>query len=145
MSVYHCVSSVSPPKETQLQTCVCVCVCVCVRVCARALSGFSRVRLFVTLWTVACQASLSMGFSRQEYWSGLPCPPPGYLPNPGIKPISFTSPALVGGFFTTSTTWEAPHLYMVIYMYVCVCVCVCIYICMYHYILIVYFLACLSY
>ena len=48
-------------------------------------------------------APLSMGFSRQEHWSGLPCPPPGDLPNPGIK---LTSPALAGGFFTASTTWE---------------------------------------
>ena len=45
------------------------------------LSRFSHVRLFVTLWTVACQAPLSMGFSRQEYWSGLPFPPPGHLPD----------------------------------------------------------------
>ena len=50
------------------------------------LSHFSRFPLFVTLWAVAHQAPLSMGFSRQEYWSGLPCPPPGDLPNPGIKP-----------------------------------------------------------
>ena len=52
-----------------------------------------------TLWTVACQAPLSMEFSRQEYWNGLPCPPPGDLPDPGIKPVSLTSPALAGGFF----------------------------------------------
>ena len=50
------------------------------------LSCFSHVRLFATLWTVAHQAPLSMGFSRQEYWSGLPCPPLGGLPNPGIEP-----------------------------------------------------------
>ena len=60
-----------------------------VRVCM--LNHFSRVQLFVTLWPVAHQAPLSMGFSRQEYWSGLPCPPPGDLPDPGIKP---GSPAL---------------------------------------------------
>ena len=48
-----------------------------------------------------------MGFSRQEYWSGLPCPPPGDLPNPGIKPVSLTSPELAGVFFTASATWEA--------------------------------------
>ena len=52
------------------------------------LGRFSDVRLFVTLWPVAHQAPLSMGFSRQEYWSGLPCPPPGDLPNSGIKPSS---------------------------------------------------------
>ena len=67
----------------------------------------SRVGLFAVLWTVSHQASLSMGFSRQEYWSGLPCPPPGDLPNPGLKPTSLMSPALAGRFFTTSTTWEA--------------------------------------
>ena len=68
------------------------------------LSGFSHIRFCASLWTVACQAPLSMGFSRQEYWSGLPCPPPGDLPNSGIKPASLMSPALVGGLFTTSTT-----------------------------------------
>ena len=52
-------------------------------------------------------APLSMGFSRQEYWSGLPFPPPGDLPNPGIKPISLMSPALAVRFFTTSAIWEA--------------------------------------
>ena len=56
------------------------------------LSRFSHVQLFATLWAVACQAPLSTGFSRQEYCSGLPCPPPGDLPNPGIKPMSLKSP-----------------------------------------------------
>ena len=68
------------------------------------LSHFSRVQLFVILWTVARQALLSKEFSRQEHWSGLPCPPPGDLPDPGIKPASLTSPALSGRFFTTSAT-----------------------------------------
>ena len=68
----------------------------------------SHVRLFVTPWTVAPQAPLSMGFSRQEYWRGLPCPPPGDLPDPGIESASLTSPLLAGEFFTTSATWEAP-------------------------------------
>ena len=58
------------------------------------LSHFSCARLFVTMWTIARQAPLSMGFSRQEYWSGLPCPPPGALPNRGIKPESPEAPAL---------------------------------------------------
>ena len=73
------------------------------------LSLFSCVQLFVTTWCVALQASLSMEFSRQEYRSGLPFPPPGDLPNPGIKPVSLTSPALAlsSRFFTTSTTWKA--------------------------------------
>ena len=60
-----------------------------------------------TLWTIDRQTSLSMEFSRQEYWSGLPCPPPGDLPDPGIKLASLLSPVLAGGFFTTSATWEA--------------------------------------
>ena len=67
-------------------------------------SCFSRVRLFAAPWTVARQAPLSMGFSRQEYWNALPGPPPGDLLNPGIEPASLTSPALAGWFFTTSTT-----------------------------------------
>ena len=67
------------------------------------LSHFSCVRFCVTLWTAAHQAPLSMGFSRQEYWSGLPCPPPGDLPDPGFEPASL-SPALAGGFFTTGAT-----------------------------------------
>ena len=62
----------------------------------------------VTPWTVALQAPLSMGFSRQEFWSGLPCPPPGDPPDPGIKPAFLMSLALAGGFFTTSANWEAP-------------------------------------
>ena len=60
----------------------------------------------MTLWTVALQTPLSLGFSRQEYWRGLPCPPPGDLPDPGMEPKSVTSPALAGRFFTTSATWE---------------------------------------
>ena len=71
------------------------------------LIHFSRVQLFVNLWTVAHQAPLSMGFSRQEYWSGVPCPPPGDLPDPGIEPVSLMFPALEDRLFTTSTTWEA--------------------------------------
>ena len=67
----------------------------CVCLCAQLLS---RVQLFETPWTVAHQAPLSMGFPRQEYWSGLPCPPPGDLPNPGTESAS---PALAGEFFTT--------------------------------------------
>ena len=76
-------------------------------VCVSAKS-LQHVWFFETLWTVAHQAPLSLEFSRQEYWSGLPCPPPGDLPDTGIKPVSLMSPALAGGFFTTSTTWEAP-------------------------------------
>ena len=77
------------------------------------LSHFSHVQLFGTLWTTALQAPLSMGFSRQEYWNGLPFLPPGDLLNPGIKPVSLMSTAVTFGFFTTSTTWEAlqKHVY----------------------------------
>ena len=67
------------------------------------LSRFSRVWLFETLRTVAHQSPLSVGFSKQEHWSGLPFPPPGDLLNPGIEPVSLMSPALAGGLFTTST------------------------------------------
>ena len=57
--------------------------------------------------TIACQVPLSMGFSRQEYWSGLPFPTAGDLPNPEVEPASLMSPALAGRFFTTGATWEA--------------------------------------
>ena len=72
-------------------------VCVCV---------FSCVQLFATPWTVARQAPLSMGFSRKGYWSGLPFPPLGDLPNLGTEFASFASSALTGRFFTIGTTWE---------------------------------------
>ena len=71
------------------------------------LNHFSHVWLFAIPWTVACQASLSLGFSRQEYWRGLPFPSPGDLPDPRIKPTSLRSPALASRFFTTSANWEA--------------------------------------
>ena len=74
---------------------------------ACVLSRFSGVGLFATVWTVAHQTPLSMGFSRQEHWSGLPFPSSGDLPDPGIEPTSLMSPALAGRFFTTSATWEA--------------------------------------
>ena len=74
------------------------CCLQCVRNC------FNRVLFFATLWTVAHQTPLSMGFSKQEYWSRLPCPSPGHLPHLGIEPMSLTSPTLAGGFFTTVAT-----------------------------------------
>jgi len=90
---------------------ICLWVClhsfiICMLVCAKLLGW---VWLFVILWTVAWQAPLAIEFSRQEYWSGLSCPPPGDPPDPGIEPTSLTSPALAGGFFTTSATWEAHY------------------------------------
>ena len=74
------------------------------------LSRFSRVWPFETPWTIAHQVPLSVRFSRQDFWSGFPCPPPGELPDPGLKPMSLMSPAMACGFFTTSTAWEAPFL-----------------------------------
>ena len=82
------------------QTCVCVCVCA-------SLCTLSCVQLFVSPWTVTHQASLSMAFSRQGYWSGLLFPTPGYLSDPGIKHTSLASLALAGRFFTISARWEA--------------------------------------
>ena len=73
---------------------------------------------FVTPWTIACQIPLSMGFSRQEYWSGLPFPPPGDLPDPGVEP---TSPALIGRFFTTEQQGEALLLLEEVSNYVTLC------------------------
>ena len=88
--------------------CECVCVCVCVHECvcvharthARAHSVallLSCALVFAAPWTVDCQASRSMEFSRQQYWSGLSCPTPGDHSNPGIKPVSLASPVLAGG------------------------------------------------
>ena len=72
------------------------------------LSHYSCVQL-CDLWIIANQAALSLEFSRQEYWSGLPFPSLGNLPNPGIKPASLMSPTLAGRFFTTTTIWEAHY------------------------------------
>ena len=66
---------------------------------AAAVSALSRVRLFAAPWAVAHQAPLSMGFSRQEHWRGLPFPSPGHLPDPGMEPVA-PSNALAGRFFT---------------------------------------------
>ena len=75
--------------------------------CVLSAQLLSCVHLFAILWMVAHQVPQSMGFSRQEYWRGLPFPTPRGLLHPGIQPASPASPALAGGFFTTSTTWEA--------------------------------------
>ena len=91
----------------------------------------------MTPWTVAHQAPLSREFSRQEYWSGLPFPPPLDHLNPGIEPASVASPALSGGFFTTRATWEdcLLHIHVLIeshrhsefaeggWLYMCICSC----------------------
>ena len=75
------------------------------------LSCFSHVQIFAALWTEAHQAPLSVGFPRQEYWSGSPCPPPEDLPSPGIEPTCLTSPALAGGFFTTESPGRTLKVY----------------------------------
>ena len=82
--------------------------------CVHVLSHFSRVQLFVILWIVAHQSPLSRRFSRQEYWNGLPCPPPGDIPDPGIEPASSVSPALRTDLGTISSI----YLYMTIYYYI---------------------------
>ena len=79
------------------------------------LSHLGHVWLFAILWTVIHQTPLSMGFFRQEYWIGLPCPPPGDLSDLGIEPASLSPPALAGRFFITRATWEAPSLYYMIW------------------------------
>ena len=76
-----------------------------VTTCAQWLS---RVPLFATLRTAARQAAPSMGFSRQEYWSGVPFPPPGDLPNPRMEPVSLGLPSLAGRFFSTEPSGEPP-------------------------------------
>ena len=96
-------------------------VSVCVRLVTQSCLTLA------TPWTVACKNPRSTGFSRQDYRSGLPCPLPGDLPDPGIKPVSLKSPALADGFFTTCTTWEAytaythththTHTYILFYIY----------------------------
>ena len=87
--------------------------------CACVLTCFSHVWFFATPWTVACQATLSMRFSRQEYWSVLPCSHPGDVPNPGIDPASLMSltSCLAGSFFTTSNIWKAPNPCMHIWIF----------------------------
>ena len=93
------------------------CTCVCVHMYAHTLS---HVQLFVTLWTVACQAPLSMEFSRQKYWSGLLFPPTWDLPNPGIKPESLVSPVLAGSFLTTAPPGK-PFKYNIQLIYLACC------------------------
>ena len=85
----------------------CISVSQCYTTIVHACCRFSRVQLFATLWTVAHQAPLSKGFSRQEYWTGLSGPPPGNLPDPGIEPESLMSPTLSDRFFATGTAWGA--------------------------------------
>ena len=84
-----------PPGKSLNNTCMNVC------------EVTSVVSNSVTQWTVACQTPLSMGFPRQKYWTGLPFPSPGHLPDPGIELTSTVSPAMAGGLFYYCATWEA--------------------------------------
>ena len=83
--------------------------------CAQLLS---HIQVFATPWTVAHQAPLSMGFSKQKYWSGWPLPSPEDLPNPEIEPTFLVSPALAGRFFITSATCEATHTHTHTHIYI---------------------------
>ena len=83
------------------------------------LNCFSHIQLFVIPWTVACQAPLSVAFSRQEYWSGFPCPPPGDLPIPGNESVDLASPALSDRFFTIYATWETLNISLVQMYFLC--------------------------
>ena len=80
------------------------------------VKSLSRVQLFATLWTVAYQAPLSVGFSRQEYWSGLPFPSPGDLPNPGIEP---GSPALQADALPSKPPGKFPQMESLKYQHAC--------------------------
>ena len=86
-----------PPPHTSGNHWSVLCISACM------LSHFTHIHLLLTLWTVARQAPLSVEFPRQEYWSGVPFPPPGDLPDPGIEP---TSPAFAGRFFSTEPPWK---------------------------------------
>ena len=88
----------SPQSRTYMRACVCA---KSLQTCPTLCNPMAAAR----------QAPLSVGFSRQECWSGLPCPPPGDLPNPGIEPMSLRPPVLTGRFFTTAASWEAPRAY----------------------------------
>ena len=115
--------STSTSTPTSISTPISMCVCM--------LCHFDCVLLFATLRTVASQTPLSTGFSRQEHWSGLPCPPPGDLAGPGINQHLLMSPALAGGFFTTRATWEV-HIYLCTYMDLHLHAHLCLYLPIYH-------------
>ena len=81
----------------------------CKCVCAKSLG---HVHLLATVWTIDCHAPLSMGFSRQVYWSGLLCPPLGDLPDSGIEPMSLMSPEMAGGILSLVSPGKPPNMYI---------------------------------
>ena len=107
--IYSCVCKYEcVPRQAAMNMCVCVCPCPCIDThVLSSVQSLSHVRLFATTWTVARWAPLSMEFSRQGYWTGLPSSSPGDLPNPGLKPRSL----ITGRFFTFWTTREV-YIYM---------------------------------
>ena len=115
-----------------------LCSCVCVHT-----QSLSCVRLFVTSWTVARQASLTMEFPRQEYWSGLPFPVPGNLPNPGIKPKLPASTCIGRQILYRCTTWEAcsyTYMYILLTEYYVIRIFPCMSLsCLYKYIFVIIF------
>ena len=102
---WHVVNDAFPDRSMRWQ---CLALAIHVHLACMYVKLLQSFQLFITLCTIAGQAPLSMGFSRQEYWSGLPCPPPGNLPGSGVKPTSLVSPMLAARFFTISATQEAP-------------------------------------
>ena len=108
--IYHCSGEVYfeiPVHQVKYIKEKCETKPLCNVIRLHCVQSLNCVRFFATPWTIAHQTSLSMGFSRQEYWSGLPFPSSRDLLDPGIEPLSPASPALAGKFFTTSAIWEA--------------------------------------
>ena len=126
MCVYICIlvhaKSLYVCACTYVYICAYICVylcmlshymCVCVHICIYVhMYHFGHVLLFVILWTVAHQAPLSTGFSRQEHQSGWPCPPPGVLPDPGTEHVSLMSPIVAGRFYIYTHTYLLTYTYM---------------------------------
>ena len=102
---YAASGQLQPKLYTMGYVCVCVCACVCVHVHAQSCP------ILCDPMDCSPPGSSAMEFSRQDFWSALPFPSPGNLPDPGIEPVALESPALAGRFFITSTTWKAPTLW----------------------------------
>ena len=106
------IVSAAQQSSSVIHICMYVHICMYLHTCMYPCMHSKSLQSRPTFWdprTVAHQVPRSMGFSRQEYWNGLPCPLPGGPPDPGNGSASLVSPALAGGFFTTSTTWEMLH------------------------------------